>query len=224
MANDRAATGRAADERCYARFVAAVAARQLDDWLPGEPARIADLSADRQVARRLRRAGHRVLAGAGELAELPEASVDLVVAEGLAAGLAIAAEQTFAEAALALRPGGRLYATVDSLLAGLGELAELGRWAELANLPAADVLLVPDAKTLVRRCFAAEEIREILTATGLVVHWIRPRTVLAPEPVNRVLASAPERLGQLVSTELALAADRSDQPIGRHLVVSAGRA
>jgi hypothetical protein len=207
----------------YRSFVAAVAARQLDEWLPDEPIRVADISADPRAGDVVRRAGHRMVPCPGGLAGLAEASVDAVVAEHLPAELAITAELTFQQAARALAPGGRLYATLESLAAGLGELAEAGRWAELADASVADVLLVPDPEALVRRCFGLEEIQEMLADAGLAVDWVRPRTVLLPDTVSRVLAEHPDRLHQLVDTEVTLAANRQGEPSSRYLVVSASR-
>jgi hypothetical protein len=52
-----------------------------------------------------------------------------------------------------LRPGGRLLLAVDSLAVGLARLAEQGRWAQLADVPSADGVLVPDDDGSLTRCF-----------------------------------------------------------------------
>ena len=107
-------------------------------------------------------------------------------------------------------------------MSGLARLADQARWAELADVPAADVLLVPDGDTVIR-CFWPEELHGILTDAGFAVDWIRPRTVLADETIGRALVADPLQLDQLVATELALAAQREGEDIGGSLVASAHR-
>ena len=85
----------------------------------------------------------------------------------------------------------RLLLVVESLGLGLARLAEQGRWAELADVPSADVLLVPGSQAQSHtRCFRPEELPDLLTAAGLVVEWVRPRTVLSPAAVERALSTA----------------------------------
>ncbi len=91
-----------------------------------------------------------------------EASFDAVIAEGGALSDCLAAEDTLHDIARVLRPGGRLLASADSLVLGLAGLAEQHRWPELADAPAADVVLVPDPDarlTRFTRCFSPEELR-----------------------------------------------------------------
>jgi SAM-dependent methyltransferase len=126
-----------------------------------------------------------------------------------------------AESFRVLRPGGRLLLCVDSLVLGLARLAEQGRWAELADAPKADVVLVPYLDGTITRCFWPEELRTLLEDTGLKVEWIRPRSVLSKEAVVRALASDPSALPTLVRTEVALAADRQGESVGIHLLASA---
>ncbi len=112
---------------------------------------------------------------------------------------------------------------VDSLVLGLARLAEQGRWAELADVPSADVVLVPAEDGTITRCFWPEELRTLLEEVGLTVEWVRPRTVLSKEAVVRALATDPAALPTLVRTEVALAADREGESVGVHLVASAIR-
>ena len=121
-----------------------------------------------------------------------------------------------------LRPAGRLLIAVDSLVAGLARLADQGRWAELADLPGADVVLVPDGDTITR-CFWPEELHAMLADAGFDVEWVRPRTVLAEEAVSRALLVDPDQLGMLVTAELALARRREGEAIGSRIVASARR-
>jgi hypothetical protein len=121
-----------------------------------------------------------------------------------------------------LRPGGRLLLVVESLMLGLARLAEQGRWAELADAPAADVVLVPADDGSLTRCFWPEELQGLLAAAGLEVEWVRPRTVLNPATVERALSQGgAAALRTLVTTEVALSADREGESTGLHLVASA---
>jgi hypothetical protein len=104
---------------------------------------------------------------------------------------------------------------------GLAHLASHGRWAELADVPAADVVLVPNDDGTMFRCFGPDELGQLLNAAGLDVEWIRPRTVLAEETVVRALQLDPAQLPSLVTTELALSARRQGESIGARLVASA---
>ncbi|MHB2022507.1 MAG: methyltransferase domain-containing protein [Mycobacteriales bacterium] len=205
----------------YCRFLEAVVTRQIGQWMPGGPARVLDLSSEATASRAMRAGGLQVKRAPEDLSELPTASVDAVVAEGLIGALSLAAELTFEAAERLLRPGGRLLVRVESHLAGLGELAGQGRWAELADLPGAEVLLVPDRANGVRRCFWPEELSEALSGAGLEVEWVRPRTVLIPEAVGALLEAEPDRFNELVATELSLEAQREGEAIGHFLVASA---
>jgi SAM-dependent methyltransferase len=230
----------------YADFVTAVARRQLADWLPAQPQRILDLSSSSAAVVALMTSRghtvvhadgasylphiqpadallHTVLADPRQLDWLADESVDLVVAEGGALSDALVAELTLDELHRVLRPGGGLLLCVESLVSGLARLADQGRWAELADVPAADVVLIPGEDGSVSRCFWPEELHAILTDAGFDVDWIRPRTVLAEETIAQALAAEPARLASLVETELALSAQRQGESIGGHLVASARR-
>jgi hypothetical protein len=112
---------------------------------------------------------------------------------------------------------------VDSLVLGLARLAAQQRWAELADVPAADVVLVPTEDGRITRCFWPDELCGVLDDDGFDVEWIRPRTVLSPEAVARALAGDGDALGVLISTEVRLERERAGESIGYHLVVSAVR-
>jgi hypothetical protein len=237
----------ATDAALFDRFLAAVAVRQLADWLPVEPATILDVSPHSPgLVGHMLDAGHTVIhveAGpvpvdiqpdrAGRLLTvaadgrtidwLGDSAVDAVVAEGGILSDDLAAELTLEELCRVLRPHGRILLCVDSLVAGLSRLADQGRWAELADVPAADVVLVPGPDGQVTRCYWPEELHGMLAAAGFEVEWIRPRTVLAEETVSRALAVDPGQLGSLVATELALSARRQGESIGSRLVASARR-
>lgn len=221
------------------RFYDEVAAAQLGAWLPAEPSRVLDLSGDDlRWARQMVQAGHEVLsvgtgtapgvltvrADCNELSWLADGSVDAVLAEGRALSLCLATEQTARELFRVLRPGGRLLLVVDSLLTGLARLADQGRWAELADVPSADCVLVPHDDGTISRCFWPEELAALLIDSGLEVGWVRARTVLTPAAVERALEQGQgPALATLVRTELALSAGREGEASGMHLVASARR-
>jgi len=230
----------------YWRFYAAVATAQVAAWLPAEPGRVLDLSGCADFTAQLLALGSEVLhvrrgdepsrpalpPGPGRLLPvvadtrtldwLASASVDLVLAESRSLSMSLAAEVTVEHLSRVLRPGGRLLLVVDSLTLGLARLADQGRWAELADVPSADVVLVPDEDGSITRCFWPEELHLLLTAAGLDVEWVRPRSVLSPATVERALTEgAAAALRTLVRTELALAVDREGESNGLHLVVSA---
>ena len=92
--------------------------------------------------------------------------VDALVAEGSALSSCLATEETVAQAARILRPGGRLLLSVDSLLYGLARLAEQRRWPELADAGAADVVLVPAKGGTVTLCFGPEELSDLVAEAG----------------------------------------------------------
>lgn len=165
-----------------------------------------------------------VVADPRSLGWLADASVDAVLAESRALSRCLATEVTAQELARVLRPGGRLLLVVDALVTGLARLADQGRWAELADVPAADCVLVPDEHGSISRCFWPEELSALLAQTGLAVDWVRPRTVLTPAAVERAVEQGGEpALRSLVRTELALARDRQGDAGAMHLVVSARR-
>ncbi len=222
----------------YWPFYEAVAAAQLQSWLPTQPSRILDVSGD--GARRaglMRDAGHEVVlvgrdqtaqvltvdADSRSLAWVQDAAFDGIVAEARALSACLATEETARDLARVLRPGGRLLLVVDSLVTGLAHLADQGRWAELADVPSADVVLVPGPEGSITRCFWPEELQSLLEDTGFDVEWVRPRTVLTPAAVERAVATGGnEALRALVRTELALSGQREGES-GLHLVASARR-
>src|SRR4051794_18139826 len=248
LSTSRAASN--ADDVLFDQFLAEVARAQLDAWLPAEPSLVLDLSlkcarhvglmlsrghtvvhADLQAARpdissTDINAGGRLLAVRADprrIDWLADASVDALVAEGGVLSESLATEITLDDIRRVLRPGGRLLMCVDSLVSGLSRLADHGCWAELADVPAADVVLVPDADGHVSRCFWPEEVHSMLTDAGFEVEWIRPRTVLAEQTVVRALRFDRSRMASLVATELGLSRSRQGESIGARLVASAVR-
>jgi SAM-dependent methyltransferase len=226
----------------YWDFYEQVAAAQVAAWLPERPVRVLDLSGRRTFAAQLVDLGHDVVhvsghnpapdagrlttvqADASALPWLRDASVDAVLAESRMLSMCLAAEVTVEELLRVLKPGGRLLLVVESLLLGLARLADQGRWAELADVPSADVVLVPDSDGVITRCFWPEELRALLSDVGFEVDWVRPRSVLAPAAVERAMAKGGEgALKTLVRTELALAKDREGESTGIHLIASASR-
>lgn len=234
-------------ESPYWLFYREAAAAQLAQWLPGTPARVLDLSGPFGFAADLVAAGHEVVlvtadaascdtdvsgpgrvlpvaADSRSLSWLRDSSVDIVLGESRALSMCLAAELTVEHLRRVLRPGGRLLLEVDSLMLGLARLADQGRWAELADVPAADVVLVPDDDGSITRCFWPEELSALLTDAGLAVDWVRPRSVLTPATVERALAQGGRAaLRTLVDTEVALAAEREGAATGLHLLASAHR-
>jgi len=240
-----------ADDVLFEQFLAEVARAQLDAWLPAQPSLVLDLSLRcvRHVGLMVSR-GHTVIhadstaarpdisgpdllapasggrlgtvrADARRLDWLADGSVDALVAEGGVLSESLATEVTLDDIHRVLRPGGRLLMCVDSLVSGLSRLADQGCWAELADVPAADVVLVPDDEGHVSRCFWPEELHGMLTDAGFEVEWIRPRTVLTEPTVVRALRFDPTRMASLVSTELGLSHSRQGESIGARLVASA---
>lgn len=228
----------------YWQFYEEVAAAQLASWLPATPARVLDLSGGRtRFAAQMVAAGHEVLhvngpgvggdgpgrilpvrADARSLGWLQDGCVDAVLAESRALSMCLAAEVTVEDLLRVLRPGGRLLLVVESLLLGLARLADQGRWAELADVPSADVVLVPTDDGAITRCFWPTELSGLLGAVGFDVEWVRPRTVLSPSTVERAInAGGDVALQALLTSELALAAEREGESTGLHLVASARR-
>ncbi|WP_163547154.1 class I SAM-dependent methyltransferase [Candidatus Frankia nodulisporulans] len=150
-------------------------------------------------------------------------SFDAVLAEARALSFCLATETTLEQIHRMLRPGGQLLLCVDSLLLGLARLAEQHRWAELSDVPRADVVLVPADDGTITRCFWPEELRALLSSAGFEVDWIRPRTVLSAEAVTRALAEDVSCFPTLVRTEVELSAEREGESIGIHLIASARR-
>jgi len=243
---DTTATTPVAAADALDRFRTEVARQQLSAWLPPAPQIILDLSpACPRLLELMVGGGHTVVHAARDAERAPEVvpgagrlrrlradgrsldwvatgTVDAVVAEGGYLSTAPAAELTLDDIHRVLRPGGGLLLSVDSLVTGLARLADQGRWAVLADVPAADVVLVPDGDT-VTRCFWPEELDDILAGAGFAVEWIRPRTVLAEETVTRALLLDAAALPGLVAAELALAKRRAGEAIGGRLVASARR-
>ena len=226
----------------YWRFYDTVAFRQVREWLPTEPGVLLDLSgADARYAALAARVGHRVVhlaelpdptlgdggaqvvADAFDLSWLRDGAVDAIVAENGALSEHLAAEHTFAQLHRVLAPGGRLFLCVDSLVLGLARLAEQHRWAQLADVPSADVVLVENEDGSISRCFWPEELESVLDDFGYDVEWVRPRSVLSQEAVARALANNPAAMDTLVATELALAKERQGESTGIHLIASARR-
>ena len=229
----------------YWTFYAAVATAQVAAWLPEVACRVLDLSGGPEFAAQLVTLGHEVVHVCSSDADVPvdrpgpgrllpvmadtrsldwlqPGSVDLVLAESRALSMCLAAEVTIEHLSRVLRPGGRLLLVVDSLSLGLARLADQGRWAELADVPAADVVLVPDEDGSITRCFWPEELEALLTEAGLDVEWVRPRSVLTPATVERALAEGGKAaLRTLVRTEVALSVEREGESAGLHLMVSA---
>jgi SAM-dependent methyltransferase len=233
-----------AADSSYWQFYEEVAAAQLASWLPESRVRVLDLSGGRtRFAAQMAGAGHEVLhvngtaraadgpgrivpvrADARSLGWLQDGSVDAVLAESRALSMCLAAEVTVEDLLRVLRPGGRLLLVVESLLLGLARLADQGRWAELADVPSADVVLVPTDDGAITRCFWPEELGELLRAVGFDVAWVRPRTVLSPSTVERALGEGGDvALRALLTSELALAQEREGESTGLHLVASARR-
>jgi hypothetical protein len=168
----------------------------------------------------------RVAAEPGSLAFLGDGCVDGVIAEDGALSRQLMAEDLAAEIARVLRPGGQLLACVDSLVLGMAILAEQHHWAELTDVPHAEVVLVPWPDGTITRCYGAGQLSDLLTEAGLEVSWIRPRTVLSPSMVNHVLGREPGALARLVKAELHAGQDRlagasPDESFGISLLAAA---
>jgi hypothetical protein len=238
----------------YWRFHAAVAAAQLAAWLPPEQSLIVDISGPRSgSAAQAAAAGHNVVrlswAGAaapapwpqpragrgrlvtvaaetGSLSCLADGCADRVIADDATLSRQLMAEDLAGEIARVLRPGGAVLASVDSLVLGMAIMAEQHRWAHLADLPHAEVVLVPWPDGTITRCFGATQLRDLLAEAGLQPCWIRPRTVLSPSAVDHVLRREPGAIGRLVRAELAAetaapGSGERDDSFGIHLLAAA---
>jgi hypothetical protein len=159
-----------------------------------------------------------VIADLPSLSFLADGSADGVIAEGRTLSLTLAAESLVADISRVLRPSGRVLACVDSLVFGMAVLAEHQHWPELADLPRAEVVLVPWPDGTITRCYGTEHLRELFTDNGLDISWIRPRTVLAAKTVNYLMRDSRTSLARLVETEMRA---RPDDSVGTQLVVSA---
>ena len=150
-----------------------------------------------------------VMADPASLAFLADGCADGVIAEDGALSRQLMTEDLAAEIARVLRPGGRLLASVDSLVLGMAMLAEQRRWAHLTDLVHAEVVLIPWPDGTITRCFGVSQFTELLTEAGLEVSWVRPRTVLSPSMVDHVLRRDPSAITRLVRAELAACQDRA---------------
>ncbi|HEX6449633.1 MAG TPA: class I SAM-dependent methyltransferase [Trebonia sp.] len=149
---------------------------------------------------------------------LANGCADGVLAEDGTLSRNLAAETLVSEISRVLRPGGRVLACVDNLTLGMAALAQQSAWPNLVDLPHADVVLVPWPDGTITRCYGAEQLRELFTAGGFDVSWIRPRTMFAPRTVSYLLARDPRSFQQLLSAELR---SRPDDSVGDQLVISA---
>ena len=226
----------------YWQFHEAVAQAQLVEWLPSGRHVLVDVSGPRAPGAELAaRAGHTVLrvisAGPGRgraglggtvpviadssrLTFLRDGCADGVIADDRALSVHLAAEAMIAEIPRVLRPGGRVLACVDSLVLGMAVLADQHHWAELVDLPHAEVVLVPWPDGTITRCYGPDQARELFTGAGLLVNWIRSRTVFSESMVTHWLRRDPGSLPKLVQAELAA---RSDESLGAQLVISASK-
>jgi hypothetical protein len=159
-----------------------------------------------------------LIADSWRLSFLRDNCADGIIAEDRALSTHLGAEALIADVARVLRPGGRVLASVDSLVLGMAVLAGQCHWPHLADLPHAEVVLVPWPDGTITRCYGPEQARELFGGAGLLVNWIRPRTVFSESMVTHALAEDPASLARLVRAELAAA---SDESLGAQLVISA---
>ncbi len=220
----------------YWHFQRAVATAQLAQWLPAARGVVVDISGPyASGSAQAAACGHHVIrvlpalpaaarphaakarpgaiapvvADPASLAFLADGCADGVIAEDGALSRQLMTEDLAAEIARVLRPGGRLFACVDSLVLGMAILAEQRHWAHLTDLPNAEVVLIPWPDGTITRSFGAGQFRDLLTEAGLEVNWIRPRTVLSPSMVDHVLRRQPGAITRLVRAELAAEQDGS---------------
>ncbi len=226
----------------YQRFHEAVSRAQLASWLPRGNKLLVDISGPRaESAEFAARAGHTVVrvlekwhdpdparqsAGrlttlvgdTSKLAFLADGCVDGVIAGDRALSTHLVAEPMVAQIARVLRPGGRVLASVDSLVLGMSVLADQHQWPHLADLPHAEVVLVPWADGTITRCYGPDQLRDLFAGAGLTVSWMRPLTVFSQSTVTHLLGLDPDSLPRLVRAELRA---RADEATGSQLVVSA---
>jgi len=228
--------------QAYWRFQEAVTRARLLAWLPPRQRLLVDVSGPHSDSAKVAAmAGHRVIrvldeppAGApiadttviGDSATLdflPDGCADGVIAGDRALSTHLAAEAMVGAIARVLRPGGRVLASVDSLVLGMAMLAGQSRWAHLADLPQADVVLVPWPDGSITRCYAADQARELFTGAGLTVSWMRPLTVFAQNVVTQALRQNPGSMAKLVRAELSASPGREspDESAGSALLVAA---
>lgn len=228
----------------YWRFYQAVTRAQLVAWLPSGKRFLVDVSGPRSDGAAIAaRMGHTVLrvidpegvpprrAGAystligdtGNLSFLPDGCADAVLAGDRTLSTHLAAEDMVAGIARILRPAGRVLAYVDSLVLGMAVLADQHRWPHLADLPYAEVLLIPWQDGTITRCYGTDQLRELFGGAGLTVSWVRPLTVLSQPMVSRVLRQDPDAMPRLVRAELSACTEqaRPDEAFGVQLVVCA---
>lgn len=209
-----------------ARFLAALTYQGVSRWLRSGTGHLLDLSAGPETFAELAAdLGYQVIlrADPSDVADLPSECVDAVLAEGGALSGCLATEETLAVIAGLLRPAGRVLLSVDSLVGGLAQLAVQRRWAELADSPAADVLLVGGPPDAVRRCFSPADLRQAMEAAGLEVEWIRPRPVLPTATIEEVLTGHPEIFEKLLRTEFLLEETPVGDEVGLTLVAAGHR-
>jgi len=225
----------------YWRFHEAVTRARLLAWLPTGQRLLVDVSGQRADSAKLAAmVGHRVVrvvdesgvdavAGvrtvvgdAAALDFLASDSADGVIAGDRALSTHVAAEAMIGAIARVLRPGGRVLACVDSLALGMAMLAGQSRWAHLADLPEADVVLVPWPDGTITRCYTADQIRELFAESGLTVSWVRPLTIFSPNVVMRALHQDPGSMARLVRAELSARSRESpDESAGPALMIAA---
>ncbi len=229
----------------YQRFHDAVTRAQLVAWLPPGRRLLVDISGPRAVSAELAaQAGHSVLrvvddarsaparhgdspldgrlrtvvGDTSSLAFLPDECADGVIAGDRALSTHLAAESMVAAIARVLRPAGRVLACVDSLVLGMAMLAGQHHWPHLADLPHAEVVLIPWPDGTITRCYGPDHLHELFTDAGLAVSWMRPLTVFSESLVTHLLRQNPESMPRLVRAELGA---RTDESFGAQLVVSA---
>ena len=162
---------------------------------------------------------HQIVGDPAFLRFLSAEGFDGVIADNRMLSRQLATEESVAQIARVLRPGGRVLLCVDSVVLGMALLAEQDCWPELSHAPSADVLLVPWPDGSITRCFTADQLTDTLTGAGLELEWIKPRTVLSASTVEMMLARDPRSMNRLV--EMELRATESDDYVGVHLVASA---
>ena len=231
----------------YWLFHAAVRRAQLIAWLPSGHRTLIDVSGPHAAAARLAAmAGHTVIRvideavaddaalgqaerpGGGRLATLvgdttrldflTDGSADGVIATDRTLSTHLAAETMVAEIARVLRPAGRVFGCVDSLVLGMAVLADQQHWPHLVDLPKAEVVLVPWPDGTITRCYGPDQLHELFTGAGLTVDWIRPLTAISPSMVHHALRRDPACMPALVRAELRANPDESQ---GAQLMVSA---